>query len=249
MRARRGAALAGFGVWAILAACVTREPETRPFRIEASRTGVGPLETGVTEPTVFVFDGIGRRRDETTLVVENATTSEGGSAGDVTVTFHREGAPEVAFPPQLDGQRVSLTVDVDPTSGGPEGEPLPIHGVLVATGAPTDLRYQFIIGEFSSDGSSAIAIRPAAPDQDAPWFQVVFDWAQFEPGECGPVYYDALEVQGDDENLTLRHGEQGQLSIGAPEEPPWKALNVVSWHRRGSCGTQAKAWTQLAAWR
>jgi hypothetical protein len=229
---------------AMLAACVTREPDTRPFRIEASIAGVG-LQTGVTQPTPFVYEGPAHRRDDTTLEVQIGGTPP----RLLTVSFQRDAAPDIAFPPQLEGQEVNITVDVDPTRGGPEGEPLPIHGVLIAIGAPTDLRFQFFLGEFSSADTHGLAIQPAPADQDAPWFQVVNDWAQMEPSRCGPVYYDVLQAIGVTEVVPLRTGEQGELSIGTAGEPPWKVRNVMSWHRRDSCGSQAKAWTQMAAWR
>jgi hypothetical protein len=229
---------------AALAACASGEPDVHPFRIEATMAGAG-LETGVTQPTPFVFDGVAHRRDDTTLEVQVGVTAP----QLLTISFHRDAAPEVAFPPQLEGQQVNVTVDVDPTRGGPDGEPLPIHGVLIALGAAPNLRFQFFLGEFSSDDTRGLAIQPAAADQDAPWFHVVNDWAQFEPAKCGPVYYDVLQAIGDNEIVPLRRGEKGELSIGAAGEPPWKVLNVMSYHRRGSCGSQAKAWTQMAAWR
>ena len=228
----------------VLAACVTREPDTRPFRIEATRAGVGPVEAGIAQATALVYDGVARRQDDTTLDV----ALDGATGQLVTFTFHRDDAAEVAFPPQLDGQHVEVTVDVDPTHVGPEGESLPIHGLLVATTSPA-IHYQFILGEFSSEDPHGLQIQPVPANQDAPWFHSVNDWAQFEPSECGPVYYDALQVIGDTGTITLRRGERGEISIGAAGQPPWKALNVMSWHRRSDCGAKPKAWTQLAAWR
>jgi hypothetical protein len=83
---------------------------------------------------------------------------------------------------------------------------------------------------------------------NVPSFRVIPDWAEFDPAECGPAYYDFLQVAGGESVFTLRRGERRQLVLGEGE-PPWKVLHVLSWHRRGTCDGQAEAWTQLAAWR
>jgi hypothetical protein len=135
-------------------------------------------------------------------------------------------------------------VHVDPAQHGPGGESLPLLGFAVSIGADPNTHYQFLLGELPPP-ADIFAIGDA--NGDVPYFQVIADAAEFEPARCGAVYYDVLRVYGTSQEVSLRHGEQKEMPVGAAAN--WKVRNVVSWHRDGACADQVEAWTQLAAWR
>lgn len=248
-RGLRRPAAAGVALALLLAACGRRDVETRPFRIDAARSDGASFVTDVL--AAYRFTGTGRLLEPTVLRVEGATLP-GVAPFDATLRFRPDAPGGVVFPPQLDGVAVTVVLVADPEAVGPDGEALRYPALRVATGADPALRQQLVMVDaaYSGDtGTNVLTVGPAEPTDDHPFFSVVADWTEFEPAECGPVYYDALEVLGDDERFTLRHGERRELSIGAADAPPWKVLHVVSWHRRGTCGAQAEAWTQFAAWR
>jgi hypothetical protein len=239
----------GLGLGLGLAACDTRDVETTPFVIEASRSDGASFVVDL--PAIYLLTGTGRRLEPTRLVLEGVSL-EGSAPFDVTLGF-RPGAPGgVVFPPQLDGAPLTVVLVSDPAATGPEGEPLRYPALRIATGAAPDLRHQFAMVDSAyagSHGTDVITIGPPDPADDVPYFRVLAQWTEFEPAECGPAYYDALEVLGDDERFTLGRGERREISIGAADAERWKVLHVLSWHRRDTCGDQAEAWTQFAAWR
>ena len=231
-----------------VAACANRDVETTPFRIDASRSdGVSFV---VDVPAFYRFEGTARLLDPTVLLVQGASLPD-TPPFDVTLRFRSDAPGGVVFPPQLDGSAVTVVLVSDPTGIDPEGEPLRYPGLRIATGAAPDLRHQFAMVDaaYAGAGTNIVTIGPVDPTDDVPFFRVIADWTEFEPAECGPVYYDALEVLGDDESFTLPRGGRRELSIGAPEAASWKVLHVLSWHRHGTCGDEAEAWTQFAAWR
>jgi hypothetical protein len=232
-----------------LAACDTRDVETTPFVIEASRSDGASFVVDL--PAVYRLTGTGRLLEPTRLVVEGVSL-EGSAPFDVTLAFGASAPGAVVFPPQLDGAAVTVVLLTDPARTGPAGEPLRYPALRIATGAAPDLRHQFAMVDSAyagSAGTGVITIGPPDPADDYPYFRVLSEWTEFEPAECGPAYYDALEVLGDDERFTISHGERRELSIGAADAASWKVLHVLSWHRRETCGDEAEAWTQFAAWR
>lgn len=231
-----------------LAACGTHDLETTPFQIDASRSDGVSFVVDVL--AAYRFTGTARLLEPTVLLVQGASLPE-TAPFDVTLRFRPDAPGGVVFPPQLDGAAVTVVLLSDPTGTGPEGEPLRYPGLRIATGAAPDLRHQFAIvdSDYEGAGTNIITIGPADPTDDVPFFRVIADWTEFEPAECGPAYYDALEVLGDDERFTLRRGERRELSIGAADAASWKVVHVLSWHRQGTCDDQAEAWTQFAAWR
>jgi hypothetical protein len=235
-------ALAAGAVLVALLGCPTREPDTRPFHVEGRRATGESIADGVTEADLFVFHGTASVPEPTTLQV-----------GDVTFHFDRAALPELAFPARLEGQQVVVELIIDPVGVGPAGEPLRIPGLRVATGNATPT-YELAIAEATyeepTSGLAAIP-RPVGPEfggEDLPAFSVGTDWVEYEPAECGLAYYDFLRVFGGDRDLTLKHGERGQVFVGTRAEA-WTIAHVVSWHRRGQCNGQSKTWTQFAAWR
>jgi hypothetical protein len=232
----------------VLAACEHRDPETKPFQIDATRSDGASFVVDVV--AFYRFTGTARRLEPTVLLVEGASLPD-GAAFDATLRFRPDAPGGVVFPEQLDGAAVTVVLVADPSGIGPDGEELRYPALRIATGADPDLRHQFAMVEaaYTGAGTDIITVGPPEPTDDHPFFRVIADWTEFEPAECGPAYYDALEVLGDDERFTLRHGDRRELSIGAADAAPWKVLHVVSWHRRGTCGAQSEAWTQFAAWR
>jgi hypothetical protein len=232
----------------VIAACETRDLETKPFQIDATRSDGASFVVDVL--AAYRFTGTARRLEPTVLLVEGASLPD-TPPFDATLRFRPDAPGGVVFPEQLDGAAVTVVLVSNPAGLGPEGEALRYPSLRIATGADPDLRHQFAMVEaaYTGVGTNIITVGPALPTDDLPFFRVIGDWTEFEPAECGPAYYDALEVLGDDERFTLRHGDRRELSIGAADAAPWKVLHVVSWHRRGTCGAQSEAWTQFAAWR
>ena len=231
-----------------LAACQTRDVETKPFQIDATRSDGVSFVVDVV--AAYQFTGTARRLEPTVLLVEGASLPD-TPPFDATIRFRPDAPGGVVFPAQLDGAAVTVVLVSNPAGVGPEGEPLRYPTLRIATGADPDLRHQFAMVEagFAGVGTDIITVGPAQPTDDFPFFRVVADWTEFEPAECGPAYYDALEVLGDDERFTLRRDARRELSVGAADAAPWKVLHVVSWHRKGTCGDQPESWTQFAAWR
>jgi hypothetical protein len=234
-----------------LCACTTRDPVTRPFRIRATvgDAPIASLAAGVNGPALIILVGQGHVVGQTTFVVGAAKLPDGTSA-DVRIDFDDAGAPSVAFPAALDGQPVTLFVLHDPAGRGPSGEPLPLQVLQLATGTEASLLVQqFLLFERAYETPPAEPFVPTGlPTVDTPRFLILRDYGQFEPGKCGPVYYDVLQVYADDV-FTLRHGERRSTTMGPAGLPPWTVLHVLSWHRQGTCGGESKSWTQFAAWR
>jgi hypothetical protein len=245
---------AAIALLALAAACTTRDPETTPFAIRAARAGGADLLQDFG--TGAGFQGTGRVVDESTLVVEGAVLAPGLPPEEVTVTFDRAATDAPRFSPaRLDGRPLFVLVGADATFVGPRGEPLPIYELRVATVGATSLQNELFLAErvFPAENITQEFPVNALPGDDTPRFTATSDWSQYEPGECGPVYYDLVLVQGDDEQFFLRREEQRQVAISPILLPdprdPWTVLHVQSWHRQGACAGQARAWTQVAAWR
>jgi hypothetical protein len=242
---------------AALAGCPTKDVEPRPFRIHATVDGT-PLEARAAEPTYYVLYGTGEVQAPTALRLPAATLFSGEPFGDVVVSFDGGAAPEAVFDPSLDAVPLRLLVLADPAHTGPTGEPLPIPGFRVATGASPDFRHRLLLweGTYLTESGIAAVFAPAGAHvddpgaPDIPLFLPEAAFAAWEPAECGLVYYDVMNVQGQTEadDLPLQHHEEARVQVGA-DEPPWNVRHVESWHRDGLCDGQAQAFSQLAAWR
>jgi hypothetical protein len=240
-----------------LAACETRDVESRPFHIRATVNGA-PLEGLVPEAEFYVLFGTGEVQGPTTLRLPDAILPSGQPFGDVVLTFDGAAAPDATFDPALGGAALRLLVLADPAGVGPAGEPLPIPGFRVATGTAPDFHHKILLWEstYVAEDGTASVFAPAGPHvddpspPDIPDFLVEGVYAAWEPAECGLVYYDVLNVVGETESadVPLEHDELGLVPIGTVD-PPWNVLHVQSWHRDGRCDGQAQAFSQLAAWR
>lgn len=231
-----------------LAACANHDLDTHPFAIEVSRSDQQPLPP---DADVYILDGTGRLDGPTVFTLAGVVFNEGEAPVDVQLRFRDDVPGDVVLPAQLDGAPVRLLLLANPIgSTGPDGEPLPYLGFRLATVADAQLVHRFLLfeGSYEGAGTDILPITLVEPTDELPLFRVRDDWAEFEPAECGPAYYDWLEVSTDADLFSLRHDERRQLRAGEPEEP-WTVLHVLSWHRRGTCGSQAEAWTQFAAWR
>jgi hypothetical protein len=242
-----------------LAGCPNREPESRPFRIAAEVTGGARLESLSPEAAYYVLFGTGAVLGPTSLRLSAVTLATGPAPFDqLTLSFDGGAAPEAIFGPELDGVPLRVLVLVDPEATGPKGEPLPIPGFRVATGASPDFRHRLLLWESTYAGEDGVAVlfAPALPHVDDPPFLDFPDFlvedvnAAWEPAECGLVYYDVLNAFGETESddAVLESGERARVPIGAAE-PPWDVSHVQSWHRDGRCAGQAQAFSQIAAWR
>jgi hypothetical protein len=242
---------------AALAGCPTKDVEPRTFRIQATVDGT-PLEARAAEPTYYVLFGTGEVQAPTALRLPAATLASGEAFGDVVVSFDGGAAPEAVFDPSLNAVPVRLLVLADPAHAGPTGEPLPIPGFRVATGASPDFRHRLLLweGTYLTPAGIAAVFAPAGSHADDPGtpdipvFMPEAVYAAWEPAKCGLVYYDAMNVVGETEgdDLPLEQHEQALVQVGTVE-PPWNVLHVESWHRDGRCDGQAQAFSQLAAWR
>lgn len=226
--------------------CTEREVPVTPFRISAT-TAAGDLSTPDGNPGFVQLDGIAHVQP-TVLVVDDA------GEGPVTLSFDPKAAPMVAFPQRLDGQPVTVQLAIDPGHTGPGGEVLRIPGLRIATGAGTDRRFQFFLGEATYTDTDEVARIPPLfqlngldATEDWPPLRVASDGLYFEPAECGLVYYDRLELVGLDR--ALDRDEQRTVAGGDPAQPPWIVRHVLSWHRVGDCPRRTRAWTQVAMWR
>ena len=258
--ARRAARLALALLSLALGACAERDVETRPFHLAVTGPGGDSLAVGEA-PALLTLAGTAAVPGPTTFVVAGAVRvvapqdpAQDVSIGDVTITFDRAAATDVAFPARLAGRTVLVEVEVMPGGTGPAGEPLPVWTVRIATGARLAPTYELVLGETTAARTDGIAgvpglVGPFFGDEDLPAFQVEADWTDYQPAECGLVYLDALRVLAPDgTSVLLRHGETGQGVIGLRPDP-WNVRHVLSWHRRGKCGGQSGTWTQIAAWR
>jgi hypothetical protein len=258
--AARTAALVAALLALALGGCAKRDVQASPFHLSIVGPDGASLATGdasfvltlsgtarVTAPAALVVAGAVR-------VVDAADATKDVPVGDVTVSFDGAAAPDLAFPSRLEGQEVLLEAAVVPGGTGPRGEPLPVRTVRLATGPRLAFTYEYAMGETTAPQSNGV---PSAPvlmspyygDEDLPFFTVVGDWTDYQPGECGLVYLDVLRVVAPDgAELLLRAGTTGQIAVGLRPEP-WTVRHVLSWHRRGKCGGQSGTWTQIAAWR
>jgi hypothetical protein len=257
-RSSRAAGALAAALAVALAGCPTAEPEWGLFRIRAEAAGGAPLEGLAAEPTFYLLFGTGEVLGPTSLRLAGATFADGRPFGELTISFDGALAPEAVFGPELHAVPLRLLVLADPGATGPGGEPLPIPGFRVATGASPDFRHRLILWEatYADDTGVADVFAPAGPHPDDPSYPDIPDfvvdevYAAWEPAECGLVYYDVLSALGERESadVPLERGEQGRVPIGTVE-PPWNVLHVQSWHRDGACAGQAQAFSQLAAWR
>lgn len=260
LRNGRAAALAAVGLALALGGCAKRDVRSSPFHLSI----VGPDGASLAQGDasfVLTLSGTARVAGAAALVVAGAVrvvdatdVTKDVPVGDVAVAFDGAAAPDLAFPPRLEGQAVLLEAAVVPGGTGPHGEPLPVRTVRLATGSRLAPTYEFAMGETTAAQASGI---PGTPpllgtyygDEDLPFFVVEGDWTDYQPGECGLVYLDVLRVLAPDGTaLLLRAGDTGQISVGLRPEP-WTVRHVLSWHRRGKCGGQSGSWTQIAAWR
>lgn len=253
---RRAGIAAALALAAALGGCTTRDVETTPFRIRAEGPGGASLVDGLPGAGFIVVTGQASLPSPTTLQVDQALVEdENGTRtlAAVTFAFDPAAAPDLAFPPRLAGVPVIVELNVDPSGTGPRREPLRIPALRVATGfaAPT---YELLMGESAytlSDGMPGVPalLGPFAGTEDVPFFQVLANWTESEPAECGMVYDgDLLRVTQSIPVVTLAAGRRAQVLVGTRPEP-WNVLHVQSWHRRGTCADQAGTWTQFAAWR
>lgn len=243
-----------------LAACAERDVRTRPFHLAVTGPDGGSLAVG-DGSFVLTLAGTAQVPGGTTLVVAGAVRVVDAAdpaadvpVGDVTVTFDGAAAPELAFPARLAGQAVLVEAAVVPGGTGPDGEPLPVRTLRIATGDRRAPSYELGLGETTAERSDGIATSPPLlgpfyGDEDLPAFVVEANWTDYQPAECGLVYLDVLRVLAPDgAELLLRRGEAGQLAVGLRPDP-WHVRHVISWHRRGACGGQSRTWTQIATWR
>jgi hypothetical protein len=247
----------GLAALAALAGCETTDVEPRPFRIQVTVDGA-PLEARAAEATYQVLFGTGEVLSPTSLRLADATLASGEAFGDVVVSFDGEAARDAVFDPSLGGVPLRLLVLADPAHLGPAGEPLPIPGFRVATGASPDFRHRLLLWEatYATDAGIGTVFAPAGGHSDdpatpdIPAFLLEAVYASWEPAECGLVYYDMLNVGGetDDDLSALEHHQEARVQVGTVE-PPWHVRHVESWHRDGRCEGQAQAFSQIAAWR
>jgi hypothetical protein len=244
--ATRSSALAPL-LAAALAACGNHDLETHPFAIQVTRSDQQELPP---DQDLYILAGTGRVAAPTVFVLAGVVFTEGDAPVDVEIGFRDEVPGDVVLPAELDGAPVSLLLFANRAGRtGPTGETLPYLGFRLATGTGAEAIHRFLLfeGSYEGAGTATLPITSVEPTAELPFFRVRDDWAEFEPAECGPAYYDWLEVTGDD-LFSLRHGERRDVRVGPPEER-WTVLHVLSWHRQGTCGNQAEAWTQFAAWR
>lgn len=234
------------------AACTKHDVETHPFHLQITLPDGTGLEQSFTAATTIGLSGTARRQGDTTMVLQGATIGTASAPVDATISFRADASPGVAFPPQLDGAPVTVIVHLDPAQRGPGGEPLPLLGLAISTGTDPNTHYQFLLAELPPPPPASLVVQGdifviGDAAGDVPYFEVIGDAAEFEPARCGAVYYDVLRVYGTSKEVTLRHGEQDEMPVGAAAN--WKVRHVVSWHRDRACAGQVKAWTQFAAWR
>jgi hypothetical protein len=151
----------------------------------------------------------------------------------------------VSFPASLDGGTVRAELAGGAFLVGPRGAPLPIASLVVGRPVADVVDHVFLLVEASYEGEVGTA--PVFYGTDVPLFRVVAGSAEFEPSDCGPIYYDVLGVLGERE-FELRRGDRATVSV-ANVASPWTVAHVVSWHHRRACEGEARAWTQFAAWR
>jgi hypothetical protein len=225
-----------------LAGCPSHEVTTRPFRLDARLADGSELGSGATGQEVLTLSGAAH--------VVNATTLSVVGTQDVTLTFDRSAAPDLTFPPQLEGAQVAVEVFVDPAGTGPDGERLRFPGYRVSIGGS----YEFALGEWTTENSVA---DPAVPPSflffpttapDLPPMSIASDWRDWEATDCGLVYYTPLFVKDDFAVVPLLRGERRAFKI-APRVEELTVLHVLSYHRTESCGGRSRSWSQIAAWR
>jgi hypothetical protein len=225
-----------------LAGCPSHEVTTRPFRLDARLADGSALGSGATGQEVLTLAGAAHIVNPTTLAVTGNQ--------DVTLTFDPSAAPDLAFPPQLEGAQVSVEVFVDPAGTGPDGEPLHYAGYRVSIGGS----YEFALGEWTTENDIA---DPAVPPSfaffpttapDLPPMSIASDWRDWEATGCGLAYYTPLFVKDDFEVVPLLRGERRAFKI-APRVEELTVLHVLSYHRTESCGGRPRSWSQIAAWR
>lgn len=252
----RRAALAALALAAALGGCSTRDVETTPFRIRAEGPDGTSLVAALPGAGFIVVTGPATLPSPTTLVVAPAAVEDQNgprSLDAVTFAFDAAAAPDVAFPPRLAGLTVTVELNADPAGAGPLREPLTIPALRIASGE-TSRSYEFLIGESAytlADGMPGVPalLGPFVGTEDVPFFEVLPNWTEYEPAECGMVYdADMLRVTQSIPVVTLAAGRQAQVYVGLRAEP-WNVLHVQSWHRRGTCAGQAGSWTQFVAWR
>lgn len=237
-----------------LAACARRGPEARPWAIEASADGfeLHQLVDGLTGVEVR---GDGARVDDGTYRISGAVRTEVDppvALGDVVLRFDaRRG---IAFP-ALTG-RVAASLILDPAHRGPTLEPRPVIGFILWDERGEFSRPVFWLYETSTvpAGSRVPLVLNALEAGLAPGIEVAEQWIEYDPDECGLVYYDDLVAYGTDITVLRRERTRTVETVAddpateADETVRWTVAHETSWHRDGACSDQAEAWTQFAAW-
>lgn len=227
------------------AGCQTRELDVRPFHLQITVAGDAafPAPPDAIDTQV---EGVATRVGPTELVLATSTH------GDVRLRFDNAAAPQVVFPPGLDGAQVRARIRLLPVSPGPRGEPLPFPGVKLTDLATGSVR--FALGEWSvatRDGTPAAprSVMAEALEEDLPPALLLQrEWVDYEATDCGLVYYAPMFVLLEDSRFILDRDEEATLVRG-PTADPLHVRHVVSYHRSSSCAGQTRTWTQIAAWR
>lgn len=249
------AALAALAALA-LAGCQRSDPDVAPFFVRlADQAGAPVLPNVDPQEPLVALEGLAVVAGPGELTVTDPVL------GPVTVTFDAAAHPDVAFPPQLDGQVVRVHAQHNPAAAAPGGAPLPYPALRVGLIRLGETSFQFLLVDspYSDDAGLPVVPRPMGPEPllgdgvdplndpdfpDFPIYGVAGAHSRFEAAACGLVYHDVLVVEGDD----AQAGDRVVTVI--PASPaPWTTLHVDSWHRTGSCPGRAKTWTQWAAWR
>jgi hypothetical protein len=230
----------------LAAACATREPDLRPFRVTAVAGGVSLVDGPASAGAVLV-NGTAARPEPTALVVQPA------SGPAVTIRF--EPVAAVSFPDAVAQGPVAVELRVDPAARGPGGAPLPVRGMRVAD-ANGRVRFFLAEGDLRDEQGLPIVPRPisiadAQAIPDLPPMEVVAPGTVFEPSDCGDVYYDRLRVSGTSETV-LERGDEALVAVAAGGDlAPWRVVLVEAFHRTqertgGECANAVRAWFQAA---
>jgi hypothetical protein len=246
------------GALALAAGC-SREIPVHPWNLQVTDGAGRSMVDAVSVQQIVTFTGTAHVASPTRLDVVS-----GGSV-DTSIQFDNRAAPQVVFPPVLEGAVVDVWFNANPSGAGPAG-PVRIPSLRLWVGG----RVRFLLGEDSlrrDDGTPAF-YRPLLaldPDEglDLPLLDVKAPGIYFEPSRCGDAYYDVLRVAGSTKNVYLDFGHQTDVPVANQGDlPTWQVVHVASWHRAGvnlptgggssapkDCKAEDMAWTQVAAWR
>jgi hypothetical protein len=233
----------------VLAGCQRSDPEVVPYGIRLADAGGAPILATV-DGVVAAVEGPATRVGPGELRVQDQTL------GLVNVTFDAAAHPGVAFPARLDGQPVRVHAQHLPDAVAPGGRPVPYPALRVALIVAGASSFQFVLAEAPQLQGRDVPVvpRPLGPEPllgddpngfpDFPTFAVATAHSRFEVAECGLIYHDVLDVEGQ----AIQAGQTARTDFG-DGSAPWTTLHVDSWHRVGSCPGRSKTWTQWAAWR